>query len=110
MIYNPKLIDDTFTVNTLIPQSTAPLTCGSTPASGFTMAPSVGNGGGDNAPYTDGTNYYSGVSQNGAGVVSNYNFKDQSYDGTSTNDGSWVSRHRRNVLGNVTRLTWTKVR
>ena len=110
VIYNPKLIDDTFTVNTLIPQSTQALTCGSTPASGFTMAPDIGNGSGDNAPYSDGTNSYSGVSQNGAGVVTNYNYNNQSYDGTETNDGSWVSRHRNKTGGTVTPLTWTKVR
>lgn len=110
VIYNPRLIDDTFTLNTLIPQSTQALTCGVTPAAGFTMAVDIVNGSGDNAPYTDGTSYYSGVSQNGAGVVTNYNYNNQSYDGTETNDGSWVSKNRIKRLGPITRVTWTKVR
>ena len=110
MIYNPTLIDDTFVFNSVIPQSTQPITCGSTPASGFTMAPSVINGSGDNAPYTDGTTFYSGAAQNGAGVVSAYHYNGNTYDGTETNDGGWVSRKHRARLGTITPVTWTKVR
>ncbi len=116
VIYNPKLIDDTFTVNTLIPQTTTPLTCGNTPATGFTMSIDIVNGSGDNAPYTDnatgasGGNVYSGVSQNGAGVVTDYNYNNQSYDGTETNDGRWVSKKHNKTSGVISPLTWTKVR
>ncbi len=110
VIYNPTLIDDSFTVNTLMPQSTQALTCGNTPASGFTMAVDIINGGGDNSPYTDGSNYYAGVSQNGAGVVTQYNYNGKSYDGTETNTGTWVSKKHVRRGGVISRLTWTKVR
>jgi type IV pilus assembly protein PilY1 len=110
VIYNPSLIDDSFVVNTLMPQSTQALTCGNTPASGFTMAVDIINGSGDNSPYTDGTNYYAGVSQNGAGVVTQYNYNGKSYDGTETNTGTWVSKKHVRRGGVISRLTWTKVR
>ena len=110
VVYNPTLIDDSFVYNSVIPQSSQPLTCGNTPAAGFTMTTSIINGSGDNAPYTDGTNYYAGVAQNGAGVVSEFHYNGQSYDGTETNDGRWTSRNRPPRGGQITPVTWTKVR
>ena len=111
IIYNGKFNNDTFTVNTLIPQVTQALTCGVTPASGFTMSIDVANGGGDDAPYTDGSgNFYSGFSQNGTGVVGTYNYNGNSYDGTETNTGGWTSKRHYRRGGVVSRVTWTKVR
>jgi len=110
VIYNPALLDDSFVVNTLIPQSTQALTCGTTPAAGFTMAPDIINGSGDNSPYTDGTNYYGAFAQNGSGVVAQYNYNGKSYDGTETNTGGWTSKKHERRGGQVSRVTWTKVR
>jgi type IV pilus assembly protein PilY1 len=110
IIYNPSLIDDSFVVNTLMPQSTQALTCGVTPASGFTVAIDIINGSGDNSPYTDGTNYFAATAQNGSGAVTQYNYNGKSYDGTETNTGGWVSKKHVRRGGVVSRITWTKVR
>lgn len=111
IIYNMTPNGDTFTVNTLIPQTTQALTCGVTPASGYTMSIDVANGTGDNAPYTDGSgNFYSGFSQNGAGVVGTYNYNGNTYDGTETNTGGWTSKRHYRRGGLISRVTWTKVR
>jgi len=71
----------------------------------------VANGGGDDAPYTDGSGaFYSGFAQNGTGVVGTYNYNGNSYDGTETNTGGWTSKRHYRRGGVVSRVTWTKVR
>ncbi len=110
IIYNMTQIDDYITYNTTVPQTSQPLTCGGTPASGFTMTPSVADGGGTNPPFTDGTNAYSGKSWNGAGSTGAYRFGDSTFIGTETRDGSWESQRLPPPVGKITRVTWTRVR
>jgi type IV pilus assembly protein PilY1 len=111
IIYNAQFDNDQWKLNTLIPQSTQALTCGVTPASSFTMSIDVATGTGVNAPYTDGSgNYYSGFSQNGTGVVGTYNYNGNTYDGTETNTGDWTSKRHYRRGGQLSRVTWTKVR
>ena len=124
IIYNPTLIDDLFTVNTLIPQTSQALTCGATPATGFTMAIDIANGSGDNAPYSDNspttpsTANYSGYSMNGSGVVGQYEYTPPggpagaggSYHCTETNSGGWKCKKGVKRGGKIDRVTWTKVR
>lgn len=124
VIYDPVQVEDSFVVNTVIPQSLQPLTCGTTLASGFTMAPDIINGGGDNAPLSvpgssstgnsnnnnTGAPSYSGVGANGSGTPTEFNINGQTHLGFETNDGHWKGPQFSRKGGNVSRVTWTKVR
>lgn len=131
VIYNPTQIDDSFVVNTTIPQSLQPLTCGTTLATGFTMAPDIKNGSGDNAPLTTTTTtttttnngttsttttttQASGVGDNGVGtwnkVSTGTGASNSPFVGGGKGDGTsgWLKWSI--VGGTVTPVTWTKLR
>jgi type IV pilus assembly protein PilY1 len=109
VIYDPVQIDDNFVVNTIIPQSLQPLTCGNTPATGFTMAPFITNGGGDNAPFGDGTNTYSAIGTNATGTASFYDANGNGQVGSQQND-RWAANPWNPKGGKLFRATWTKIR
>ena len=109
-IYDPVQVQDSFVINTVIPQTVQALTCGSTIATGYTMAIDITNGGGDNAPFPDGTNSYSGAALGGTGAVAVLIQNDKYHLGTETADGSYKVLKFNFKGGNVSRVTWTKVR
>ncbi len=126
IIYNPAQVEDSFVVNTVIPATVAPLNCINKPPTGFTMAPSLFDGGGDNAPFSDGkpnddgtTNSYSGLGANGSGTVTELNVGgdgtsassgDNTHLGFETTDGGWKGPKFNRRGGKVSKVTWTKVR
>ncbi|MEP6502625.1 MAG: PilC/PilY family type IV pilus protein [Betaproteobacteria bacterium] len=109
-IYDPVQVQDSFVINTVIPQTVQALTCQNTTATGFTMAVDITNGGGDNAPFPDGTNSYSGAGVSGTGTVAVLIQNDKYHLGTETADGSYKVLKFNFKGGNVSRVTWTKVR
>jgi type IV pilus assembly protein PilY1 len=109
-IFDPIQIEDSFVVNTVIPKTQQVLTCDVVESSGFTMAVDVGNGGGDNAPLTDGTNYYSGIAGTAVGTPAEYTYGGNTYVGSPTNKGKWHADKFIRRGGKVSKVTWTKVR
>jgi type IV pilus assembly protein PilY1 len=110
VIYDPVQVEDTMVVNTVIPQSVQPITCGNTPAAGFTMAVGVTNGGGDNAPFTDAGVQGSGVGTSGTGTVALLLAGDKHHLGMETNKGAYKVVRYNFTGGKVDRVTWTKLR
>ena len=110
VIYDPVQVQDSFVVNTVIPQTVQALTCGTTIASGYTMAVDIANGGGDNSPFADGTNLYAGAGVSGTGTVALLIQGDKYHLGTETADGSYKVLKFNFTGGKVSRVTWTKVR
>ncbi len=122
VIYNPVQIEDSFVVNTTIPTVTGILNCTSTPPSGFTMAPDMFNGGGDNAPFSDTAkattsttyNSYSGIAANGSGTPTEFTTgtgaNATTHLGFETTDANWKGPQFNRRGGKVTKVTWTKVR
>ncbi len=111
VIFNPSLANGNFFVNTTIPATSSALTCGTEPASGFTMGVSVANGGvGTVSAFVGG---YSGYSLNGVGTGNVYSAGGGSFYGTNTNgtNGSPFQTQKLNPQPGVgSRLTWTKIR
>lgn len=117
VVYNPVQVEDSFVVNTLIPTTNNILNCKTTPPTGFTMAPSLMNGGGDNAPFSDGKaksdgtiSSYSGLAANGSGTPTELNVGGQTHLGFETTDANWKGPKFNRKGGTVSRVTWTKVR
>ena len=62
MLYSPKIAYGMFIVNTTIPAASQPLTCGTQPAQGYTMAVAMGSGGASTSSFfADGNNNYANV-------------------------------------------------
>jgi type IV pilus assembly protein PilY1 len=96
VIYNPVLDAGAFIVNTTIPASNAPTTCGSSTASGWTMAISPATGGAfKNSFFGDANHNFttiknqvvSGVALNGTGSVSIVSYQGKTFALTQTPQG-----------------------
>lgn len=117
VVYNPVQVEDSFVVNTIIPTVSNILNCTTTPPTGFTMAPSVLNGGGDNSPFSDGkpnadgsVNAYGATAANGSGTPTELNVNGQTHLGFETTDANWKGPKFNRKGGTVSKVTWTKVR
>jgi len=123
VIYNPTTAYGMFIVNTTIPGGTQALTCSSVPATGYTMAIQLTNGGAaTNAPFfQDSSNTFStaniaGVGVNGTGTPSIVAYPNPTtgiaspYLVTQTSDGTGKATQLNPTGVTGARLNWTKAR
>jgi len=123
VIYNPILAYGMFTVNTVIPPSSAvtqALTCDNSPPSGYTMGVSMASGGAAKASFfgtlantfpTYNGQIVGGIGVSGTGTPSLVTTQGQSFLVQQTQSGAGVvTQINPGAAGVGSRLNWTRVR
>jgi type IV pilus assembly protein PilY1 len=121
VVYNPTVAVGLFLVNTVVPATQTILTCASTPASGYTMAISVGTGGAaassafanDSGSFTD--NNISGIAYGGVGTPSVFTAGSKTYLVQQTRGGvpakpPVIQGPGGSSITGGKRINWTRIR